>query len=293
MNKNNFSKLVQNSKTFDELETLKQGFLNECENQHKRIAVANLLNSINSFGDAKIMFESTIPYILNKKGGKSIVNRYTKLIKENKSLKTLYAYHEGLNENTTPDSKKNYITEALSMGNTIDNIEYYDGLKSIVNLISESFKLMGNENVLSAIKLDDNVKMVNESLDFLVSTPKTIKNLNQYINHINTVSETITESKTEKEFNIDITLEDVLKNKNNGKNVMESIFDDSLDKETTFINTKNICLNMIKEQRTLSKDDEISQKLDEMAEKLSKKTYDYETYTKDMLFMTELQEVLN
>jgi predicted transcriptional regulator len=50
---------------------------------------------------------------------------------------------------------------------------------------------------------------------------------------------------------------------------------------------------MIKEQRTLSKDDEISQKLDEMAEKLSKKTYDYETYTKDMLFMTELQEVLN
>ena len=69
--------------------------------------------------------------------------------------------------------------------------------------------------------------------------------------------------------------------------------DDSSDKEATFEKTKTDCLTMIKEQRNSCKDAEISTKLDEMAQKLSKKSYNYDTYTKDMLFMSELQEVLN
>ena len=80
---------------------------------------------------------------------------------------------------------------------------------------------------------------------------------------------------------------------NNGQNVMESIFDDTVDKEATFKKIKEDCLSMIKEQRQLSNDNEVTKKLDEMAQKLSKKTYNYDTYTKDMLFMSELQEVLN
>ena len=51
MSKTKFSKLIHNTKTFDELETLKQGFLTECEIQHDHIAVANALNKINNFGD--------------------------------------------------------------------------------------------------------------------------------------------------------------------------------------------------------------------------------------------------
>ena len=81
MDKNNYIKLIHNTKTFDELESLKQGFLKECDIQHKHIAVANILGSIDNFGDAKMMFESLVPSILNKKEGKTLINNYTKTIK--------------------------------------------------------------------------------------------------------------------------------------------------------------------------------------------------------------------
>ena len=292
---NKYSKLIQNTKTFDELETLKQGFLKECENQHNKIAVANILGTINNFGDAKVMFESIVPTLLSKKGGKKLIKDYTNIVKENKSLKTIYAYHEGLRENTSPEAKKNYITEALSIGNRVDTSEYCNGLKSLVNVISEGFKLVGNDEVLKIVNISETTKSINESLNYLATTPKTVKNLNQYINHINTVSESLVENKINSSFNIDITLDDVLKQSNTSSatNVMESIFDDSIDKEATFRKTKEICLNMIQEQRNSCKDTDVSEKLNEMASKLSKKSYNYDTYTKDMLFMSELQEVLN
>jgi hypothetical protein len=294
MSKTNFSKLIHNTKTFDELETLKQGFLKECEEHRNSIAVANLLGTIRNFGDAKVMFESIIPSLLGKKEGKTLIKNYTNIIKENKSLKTIYAYHEGLKDNTTADAKKNYITEALSIGNKIDNTEYLNGLESVIKIISESFKLIGDKEVLNIITFDDNVKAINESINYLATTTKTVKNLNQYINHINTASETLVEAKQNVDFNIDVTLDDILSSKsNNAQSVMESIFDDSVDKETTFKKTKEECLKMIKEQRNSSHDFEVSTKLDEMAQKLSKKSYNYDTYTKDMLFMSELQEVLN
>lgn len=295
MDKTNFSKLIQNTKTFDELETLKQGFLKECEEHRNTIAVANLLGTIRNFGDAKVMFESIIPSLLGKKGGKTLINKYTKTIKENKSLKTIYAYHEGIKDNTTPESKKNYLTEALSIGNKINTTEYNDGLKKIVSLLSEGFKMIGDKTVLDIVTINDETRIVNESIDYLASTPKTVKNINKYISCVNAASETLVESKQNDEFNVDVTLDEMLQNKNNSnaQNVMESIFDDSSDKEATFEKTKTDCLTMIKEQRNSCKDAEISTKLDEMAQKLSKKSYNYDTYTKDMLFMSELQEVLN
>ena len=296
MDKTNFSKLIQKAKTFEELETLKEGFLAECRKQYDRISVSILLESINSFGDVKTMFESIVPTLLGKKNGKNLINQYVKVIKENKTLKTLYAYHEGLNKNITPETKKNYITEALSIKNDFNTKDYNDGIKEIVGIISEGFKLIGDEQVLNLIKLSDINTSVNESIDFLASTPKTVKNLNDYINHINIVSESTQRISDSTPFDVDVTLDEMLDRKvdnESSKNVVESIFDKSVDKEQTFKKTKDICLNMIKEQRNLCKNPEVSQKLDEMASKLNKKTYNYDTYTKDMLFMSELQEVLN
>ena len=155
--------------------------------------------------------------------------------------------------------------------------------------------MIGDKTVLDIVTINDETRIVNESIDYLASTPKTVKNINKYISCVNAASETLVESKQNDEFNVDVTLDEMLQNKNNSnaQNVMESIFDDSSDKEATFEKTKTDCLTMIKEQRNSCKDAEISTKLDEMAQKLSKKSYNYDTYTKDMLFMSELQEVLN
>ena len=67
------------------------------------------MGQINDFCGAQAIFESMIVPLMGKKGGKNLINKYTKVIKENKSLKTIYAYHEGLKENKTTDAKKHIL----------------------------------------------------------------------------------------------------------------------------------------------------------------------------------------
>ena len=292
MEKIQYKKLIQTAKTFDELEALKEGFLNECKLQSDKIAVANMIGQIKNFGDAKAMFESTIPSLLKMKGGKALINKFATIVKENHSLKTLYAYHEGLKSNTNTDAKKNYITEALAISQPIDKDVYMTGVKKIVSLIAEAFKLIGNETILETVKHDTNSQMLGESLVYLATTKKNIKNLNEYISHINRVSDNITEN-TVPTINVDATLEEIV-SEMRGKinaNSVDSIFE-ATNKEEAFATAKKACLNMIATQKNLAGDTDVRNKLNEMEQKLAKKTYDFNSYTKDMLYMTELQEVL-
>ena len=290
MEKINYKKLIQTAKTFNELETLKEGFLKECVNQHNKIAVANMLSQIQNFGDAKFMFECTIPSLLKLKEGKRIINKFASIVKENASLKTLYAYHEGLKRNETSDAKKNYITEALSITNNIDKTTYFAGIKDIVSLISEAFKLIGNETVLENVKHDRTSQLLGESLLYLATTKKNIRNLNEYISHINRVSENVNESAIST-INVNSTLEEIVSEMKGKVDSVDSIFETE-NKEESFNKTKNICLEMISNQKKQTTDIEIRSKLNEMEVKLNKKNYNFDSYTKDMLYMTELQEVL-
>ena len=292
MEKKKYTSLIQEAKTFDELESLKQGFLQECSAQYNRIAVANTLSKITNFGDAKAMFESTLPSLMKVKGGKTLINKFAKTIKENKSLKTLYAYHEGLKDNVNVDAKKNYITEALAISEPVNTNEYETGLSKIVNLVTESFKLIGVDAVLANVKHDEKAQMLGESLVYLASTKKNIRNLNEYISHLNRVSDNLVEN-TVPTINTNSTLEEIVAEMKGSLTTtsLDSIFE-SENKAQAFNDAKTVCLEMISAQKEYVNDDELRAKLNEMENKLNKKVYNYDTYTKDMLYMTELQEVL-
>lgn len=292
MNKNQYKTIIQKAKSFDELEALKENFLNECSVQYNKIAVANMLGQITNFGDAKAMFESTIPMLLKTKGGKKLINKFASIVKENKSLKTLYALHEGLNRSESADAKKNYITEALTITKPISTDMYMSGVKNVVSLIAEAFKLLGDNIVLQTVKHDNKSQMLGESLVYLATTKKNIKNLNEYITHMNRVSENITESEN-CTYNIDATLEELVSEmkEKTSSNTVDSIFETD-NKEKSFATAKKVCLEMIASQKSTATDNDIYNKLNEMEAKLSKKNYNFDSYTKDMLYMTELQEVL-
>ena len=283
---------IKKATTIEELNTLKENFLSECNKREKRILVSEMLNNIRDFVTAKNVFESIATNLLSKKEGKTILNKYTKVIKENKSLKTLYTYSEGLKENNTPESKKSYITEALSIGDSINNKEYANGVGNLVMVISEAFKLLGDEFVLDNVNINPKTNMLGESLYYLSSTKKSIKNLNEYMNHIDNVSEIVSESK-KSDINVDLSLTDVVSELKNTtvKESVSSIFNTN-DKEKTFTETKQICLEMINNQKTNTTDSDIISELNKMEERLNEKKYTFDTFTKDMLYMTELQEVL-
>lgn len=283
---------IKKANSISELKQIKENFLNECTKQEKRILVNEILNNINDFVTAKVVFESLASNLLYKTEGKHLINNYTKIIKENRSLKTLYSYNEGLNSNNTSESKKSFINEALSIGESINKSEYNNGLERLINLISESFKVLGDDFVLENVKIDNKTKLIGESLYYISSTKKTIKNLNEYMSHVNTVSEIITEN-VKTGIDVDLTIEEVVSNIKD-TTVNENVYNifNTDDKETTFKETKKICMEMISKQKNSSNDNDIISELNRMEEKLGKKQYTFETFTKDMLYMTELQEVL-
>jgi hypothetical protein len=293
MKEKNYKQTIQETMTMDELNKLKTDFLLECNKREKRLEVGDLLNKINNFTNAKQIFESLVPTLMTLKEGKPLIKKYVSLMKENKSLKTIYAYYEGIKSNESSENKKNYITEALSIGSPIQMNEYVNGLKQTINLIAESFKLLGDDFILNNVKFDENSEKLNESLLYLSSTKKTIKNLNEYFNHINIVTENIIKEEKQSDINLDATLEELIpqQTQSNENDVIDSIFTTE-NKNETFQQYKNICLEMINNQKSLTQDKEVLFKLTEMENKLQNKNYSYDTFTKDVFYMKELQDVL-
>jgi hypothetical protein len=290
--KTNYTQSILNAKTLDELAQIKQSFLSECTKREQKILVSNILSQVNNFCGAQIMFESLIVPLMKEKGGKKLINRYVNIIKENKSLKTLYAYNEGLKQNTTPDAKKAYITEALSLSKPIRNNEYVNGVGELVSLISEAFNMLGNDYVLENVTYDKSSDSICESLVYLATTNKNLRNLNEYISHVENVSETMTET-IDNKINIDLPLDEIVTEmqKSIQHDSVNAIFNTN-DKEKTFCEAKEVCLNMINKQKAQTSDVEIVNKLIEMESRLQKKTYVFDSFTNDMLYMNELQEVL-
>lgn len=294
MKKNEYKKIIQETKTLSELDKLKKDFLLECSKREQKINVAEIISNISNFGVAKHIFESIITPLLSKKEGKKIINNYVKVIKENKSLKTLYAYYDLLKNAQNSDKKKTYITEALSMAKPINNEEYINGLGKLINVIIEGFNVLGDEYIVNNVKSDEKSKKICESLIYLSTTKKNIKNLNEYMNHIDKVSDIVTES-IENDIDIDKTLKEIIDDVKEQplKENIDNIFQTD-DKEKTFDENKTICMEMISKQKENNKNNpEVTSKLNEIESKLNKKNYTFESFTKDILYMKELQEVLN
>ena len=291
MNTKNYNQLIHEAKTLEGLEKIKQEFIAECEKKANNISTEMLVEKIKNFGSAKSMFESITPLLLSKKGGKRIINNYINVIKENKSLKTTYGYIVGLEENENVESKKNFITEALSISEKINKDEYNRGVNEIKTIIKEAFKILGDEVILKNVKFDDKSEMIPESLYNLSISSKKVSNLNEYFNNIDIVSGVITESKKDN-INIDLSLKDIVNEmiENKTKTIDDVLT--SENKEKSFSQLKENCMKLISIQKNNTNDNEIIFKLNEMENKLKNKHYTYETYTKDVLYMTELQEVL-
>lgn len=292
MSNTNYKQAILKANTIEELNSVKNAFLSECDKRENKIKISNILQKVGNFGSAKNMFESMIVSLLPKKDGKKLINKYVSTIKENKSLKTIYTYIEGLNENKTVDSKKVYITEALSLASPINYNEYVKGVGDIISIITEAFDVLGDEFVLNNVVYNPTSDLIGESLTYLSTSQKNIKNLNEYINHLDIVTEKSNKNISEN-INVDSTLEDIVSEmKQNMKGTDVSNIFETENKAEAFQENKQVCLEMISRQKNSTTDTEIIAKLNEMEEKLSKKQYTFETYTKDMLYMTELQEVL-
>jgi hypothetical protein len=132
--------------------------------------------------------------------------------------------------------------------------------------------------------------MISESLYYLSTTKKDLRNLNDYISHIAIVSENITQN-ISNEINVDKTLTEIVTSLTNEGKSLGEIFETD-DRQTAFEKSKQVCLEMVNKQINSNNTQPVITRLNEIKGKLSEKVYNYDSFTKDMIYMIELQDVL-
>lgn len=290
-----------NLKNSTDLEALKESFNKVLDKRISEQRLSEKLDSLKSlsFGECKSLFESVIDELYDAPEGKKLIGSYVKLIKENKSIHTVYKILEGV---STLD-KENADTAAYVLCNmceSVDRKQLTEGEKKMQNIVSEALKLPKNVTCESIDATLENSKPLNESIARL--THKKNVNINEKVSAVKTLTKCITESTSKSNNTVNEKtsgeLKDDLSNliSEAGHDAWENqvIKDLTLcsisngSKETLFETYKNDCISTIDE----ISDDDNKSRLFAMKQQLSEKKYNEETLIEDLFNLAELKKTL-
>ena len=288
-------------KNSTDLEALKESFNKVLDKKISEQRLSEKLDSLKSlsFGECKSLFESVIDELYDAPEGKKLIGSYVKLIKENKSIHTVYKILEGV----SALDKENADTAAYVLCNmceSVDRKQLTEGEKKMQNIVSEALKLSKNVTCESIDTALENNKPLNESIAHL--THKKNVNINEKVSTIKTLTKCITESTSKSNNTVNEKtsgeLKDDLSNliSEAGHDAWENqvIKDLTLcsisngSKETLFETYKNDCISTIDEIR----DDDNKSRLFAMKQQLSEKKYNEETLIEDLFNLAELKKTL-
>ena len=89
---------INSFKTIEEVENYRAEINESCDKRAEFIELCSKANELSEkpFGYIKESFESLSPELFKSSVGKSILNRYSKMIRENKNLHALHTIYENI-----------------------------------------------------------------------------------------------------------------------------------------------------------------------------------------------------
>lgn len=256
-----------------------------------------------SFGYIKEAFETISPTLFNITGGRPLIYKYMKTIKENNNLTKLHGLHETVRK-ANGDTDIDFLTENIINTNWgVDKKTLKEDVYKLGKVLAEGILLIGND-AKELVSISENVKL-NKALSFIAENQKTNRNLTKYSDAVKIISEHIANNpkqnvfeKTDidtyannlleafnKKYTSDLTEDDwkVLKEINQSKN-----------KEEVFNKFKQECVNKLTEAEKKYKNEganEEQQKVCAVLEKINKKTFVLENITADICGFAEITKI--
>ena len=294
---------LNNSK---DLLSLKESLNKKIDEQIAKQQLSEKIDSLKglSFGEYKVLFESTLDDIYDTESGKKLIASYVKLLKENKSINSLYRLFESIRE-VNPD-KSSFTAYALAdVCEGVDRKVLCEGEKKMYNICKAALKESKNTTCDGIDEILSGAKLLNESVSFLThksdksdlkkvgKRAECISTLYESINKNEEINKTVNESKSNKELLSDLNA--LLENTNQTweKRVLNDLsmcYMSNGDKSELFETYKNDCISTIDE---MSGDDlDKDTRLHAMKVQLMEKKYSEETLTDDLFKLAELKETL-
>lgn len=296
-------KTLPDLRNIETLEKFKANLSEAVDKEIERRKIEEKVSSIDSMslGHLSVLFESLGSALFNE--NKELIGKYVKTIKENKSLRTLYALYENATSPAYTKNSASLVDTMVNLSESLDKKELNEGLKKLRGIVKEGVVASNvNSNEFDAIV--NGRKELNESLDYIFSTKPNAKNVFEYTDKkdfvVNYINENMAQESADNET---VTTDDAVEEYKNIFEGLESweseaVRDLSLHHlsessgEELFNRYKDECLTVLNEKiESTDSVDEVS-RLSVMKEHLSEKKYVEDKLDEDILKLADLKHTL-
>lgn len=261
-----------------------------------------------SFGHLNRLFEAVAERLLDKgKDGRACVREYVEAIRNNPSVRSMYAVRHAIEHPGAVQSPETYVNEAVSMGRA--------GKASrddrFVSAVKEALRVseIGSIELQSLIseKLD-----ADDALEYVMRNGKTLRNLTEYTNGMAVLGEAVkakasdaTKVKADETPKSEISVEEMIDNINNGLNEglttmeAEAIRDVAVsrmsgsDGEEIFESYRRRCEDMLREAEKNENSVEAKSRFGLMIEQIGGRKFDAETAGADILRFAQIMDTIS
>ena len=296
---------VNTLNTIQEVESYRNTINEMCDNRHKFIVLCEEAKELStkSFGFIKESFEALSPILFKSSEGKKLMNKYTKMIKENKNLSSLHTINENIRKAGSETDIDFFVNSLMVVEWGVNPSTLKEDTKKLGRVLSEAYLLVGEE--AKSLIPNENVSLSN-AVNFIAESKKGTKNISEYSDAARIIKEHIKSKDAKKNVFESVDLDTLAKRlvedfnvKYSDKLTIEEAnalreISSSKDRESVFNKYKEVCKSKITEAKKNfeSKGDKASSdRLGVVLEQIASKSYVLDTVGADICSLIELSNI--
>ena len=296
---------INTMKSLEELDAY-QNELNEMFDTRRR--VLNLVSEARemggkSFGYLKESFENMSPKLFKSNEGKAVMNKYTKTIKENKSLSSLHKLYENIRKAHSGIDVDYFVGTLCETNWNVKEKELSNGMGKLAGIVAEGYIVVGEG---AGKYLGTENDRLDGAIEFIAENKVDQKNIVKYSEAVKVIREAVEKNGNiadsfKKETDLNKTIEDLVskygKDKYSEEEEKDSLTNQiarSGNEETVFVNKKTDCLKSLGEAIKKYEDgghEEELNTLKKIHEQVSAKSYNPETIGPDICNFVEMSKL--
>lgn len=296
---------VNTLNTIQEVESYRNMINEMCDNRHKFIVLCEEAKELStkSFGFIKESFEALSPILFKSSEGKKLMNKYTKMIKENKNLSSLHTINENIRKAGSETDIDFFVNSLMVVEWGVNPSTLKEDTNKLGRVLSEAYLLVGEE--AKSLIPNENVSLSN-AVNFIAESKKDTKNISEYSDAARIIKEHIKSKDAKKNVFESVDLDTLAKKlvedfnvKYGDKLTIEEAnalreISSSEDRESVFNKYKEVCKSKITEAKKNfeSKGDKASSdRLGVVLEQIASKSYVLDTVGADICSLIELSNI--
>lgn len=296
---------INSFKTINELEAYRKEINEACDKRAEFITLCEKANSLSekSFGYIKEAFEAISPELFKTSEGKKIMNKYSKMVRENKNLSSLHSLYENIRKAGKDMDIDFFVNNIADTDWNINKRTLAEDCKKLGRVLSEGFLSVGKDAESLLPKENASLSL---AVTYIAENKKTAKNIAEYSNAVKIIRENVMANESSKNIfenvNLDKLATSLLEEFNKKyseeltteeANALREI-SSSEDREAIFNKYKDACAAKITEAKNSfeSKGDKASSdRLSVVLEQISNKSYTLDTVGADICSLIELSNI--